>query len=222
MLVLYFAVLLGYITFQWERWHRGIPRNGPKLLLLLSIVPLHLIVFLHPLLALFVVPIVTVGHNLQYHRIVWMYGTRKYAGDQTGRYRWPQAVFRHLWLYLLIGFIFTFAFHRGPWIDFLERTLGLQIGQWIFQAIGLIAGITDATATGAGAEAGGCFLRRVVAAALLPRREDLARQPRPGLGRFPAGLASHPVTIPTPRIAMPSSEIAESSHASSIYMKVSL
>ncbi len=47
-------------------------------LLLLAVAPLHLAVFSHPLLALFVVPVVTVGHNLQYHRIVWVFGRNKY------------------------------------------------------------------------------------------------------------------------------------------------
>ncbi|MGH9334234.1 MAG: hypothetical protein ACRD21_10845, partial [Vicinamibacteria bacterium] len=53
-----------YALFQVRRYREGRTRNGPKLLFLLSIVPLHLVVFSHPLLALFVVPVVTVGHNL--------------------------------------------------------------------------------------------------------------------------------------------------------------
>jgi len=73
---LYVITIGGYIYFQFVQWQCRIPRNGPKLLFLLSIVPLHFAAFLHPLLALFTVPIITTGHNLQYQRIVWMYGTK--------------------------------------------------------------------------------------------------------------------------------------------------
>jgi len=151
-LILYLGVVVGYILYQTARWLNGVERNGPKLLFLFSIVPLHFIVFAEPLLGYFVVPIVTVGHNLQYHRIVWTYGQNKYAGDDTGRYRLAKPVFRHLWLYVLLGVVFTFAFHRGPWIDFLEKTLSIYFDLWILQGIGLVAGLKNPVKAGIGAQ----------------------------------------------------------------------
>ena len=150
--ILYLAIVVGYVHFQIRRWANGVTRNGPKLLFLLSIVPLHFVVFAQPLLGYFVAPIVTVGHNLQYHRIVWMYGRNKYAGDGTGQYWLVKPIFRQLWLYLLLGGVFTFGFHRGPWINFLEETLGFYFDRWIFPAIGLMAGLTDPATVGVGAQ----------------------------------------------------------------------
>ncbi len=157
-LALYGAVIVGYLMFQLWRWHLAIPRNGPKLLFLLSIVPLHFVVFSNPLLALFAVPIVTVGHNLQYHRIVWMYGQNKYARDVTERYRLTQPIFRHLWLYLLLGVIFTFSLSRGPWIDLFEEKAALYFDRWLFSGIGMMAGIMDPATAGVGAEVVALFL----------------------------------------------------------------
>lgn len=156
--VLYMVALGGYVIFQLTRWQRGIPRNGPKLLFLLSIVPLHFVVFWNPLLSLFAVPIVTVGHNLQYHRIVWMYGQNKYARDVTGRYRLTQPIFRHLWLYVLLGFVFTFGLSRGPWIDLFEEKAAIYFDRWLFPGIGMMAGITDPATAGVGAEVVALFL----------------------------------------------------------------
>ncbi len=158
ILVLYGAVVLGYLIYQFSCWHRGIPRNGPKLLFLLSIVPLHFAVFSRPLLTLFAVPIVTVGHNLQYHRIVWMYGRNKYAADAAGRYRWTRPIFQHLWLYLVLGLLFTYGLSRGPWIDFLGERAAFYFDRWIFPGIGMMAGITDPKTAGVGAEVVALFL----------------------------------------------------------------
>lgn len=157
-LALYGTALFGYIAFQWTRWWQGSSRNGPKLLFLLAVVPLHYVAFASPLVALFAIPIVTVGHNLQYHRIVWMYGQNKYCRGEPGRYRLTRPIFRHLWLYLLLAFFFTFAFSRGPWVEFLGRQIALYIDRGIFAAIGIMAGITDPQTAGVGAEMVALFL----------------------------------------------------------------
>lgn len=157
-LALYGATLIGYIAFQGTRWWQGSSRNGPKLLFLLSVAPLHYAVFASSLLAVFAPPIVTVGHNLQYHRIVWMYGQNKYARGDPIRYRSTRSIFRHLWLYLLLGFVFTFSLSRGPWVGFVGRGLATTIDQLIFPAIGMMAGIVDPQSAGVGAEMVALFL----------------------------------------------------------------
>lgn len=158
ILALYVSTLISYAGFQWRRWRQGFPRNGPKLLFLLSIAPLHCVVFSSPLLALFAIPIVTVGHNIQYHRIVWMYGQNKYARSDPVRYRFTRPVFRHLWIYLLLGFVFTFSVSRGPWVEFLGEKLALYFDRWLFPAIGMMAGTKEPGMAGVGAEVVALFL----------------------------------------------------------------
>ena len=142
----YAAVVLGYVSFQLRRYRRGVARNGPKLLFLFSIVPLHLVVFLHPLLVLFVVPVVTVGHNLQYLRIVWAYGRAKYAARSERRFRWARFAFRSVPVYVALGLVFTFLLYRGPWVDFLQTRLASAI-----DGLGMVAGMTPSHGTGLGA-----------------------------------------------------------------------
>jgi hypothetical protein len=75
-----YALVIGaYATRQWRLWRAGHTLNGSKLAYMALLVPLHLTAFSHPLLAAFVVPLVTVGHNIQYHCIVYTYARRKYG-----------------------------------------------------------------------------------------------------------------------------------------------
>lgn len=151
---LYVVTVLGYLGFQVIRLFLRIPRNGPKLLLLLSIAPLHFVVFWNPLLTLFAAPIITVGHNLQYHRIVWMYGQNKYGSEESSRYRWTKPIFERLWRYVLLGGIFTFFYY---WMYSVGQTIAPHFDRWIFAGIGIMAGITDPSTVGIGAEVAWLF-----------------------------------------------------------------
>ena len=99
-----------YLGRQVQRAFRGEELNGSKLLLLLAIVPLHFAAFSRPLLAAFIVPLVTVGHNLQYHCIVYSYAKSKYGETTEPALRWARAAFRSVPVYLLVGLVFTFGF----------------------------------------------------------------------------------------------------------------
>jgi hypothetical protein len=136
LLAAYPAVILWYAVFQAIRYRQGRPRNGPKLLLLLAVVPLHLAVFLHPLLALFVVPVVTVGHNLQYHRIVWVYGRNKYLSRTEPSFRWARKVFTSVRIYFALGLLFTLLLYQGPWVELMKSALAGAV-----DGIGLVAGL---------------------------------------------------------------------------------
>ena len=61
-------------------------------------------------------PLVTVGHNIQYHCIVYSYGRTKYFRDEDPRYRWARPLFRSLGAYAAAGLVFTLLFYKGPWI----------------------------------------------------------------------------------------------------------
>jgi hypothetical protein len=136
LLAAYPAAILSYVVFQAVRYKQGRPRNGPKLLLLLAVVPLHLAVFLHPLLVLFVVPVVTVGHNLQYHRIVWVYGRNKYLARSEPSFRWARRAFTSVPAYFALGLSFTLLLYQGPWVELVKSWLAGAV-----DGLSLVAGI---------------------------------------------------------------------------------
>ncbi|MFZ5825776.1 MAG: hypothetical protein ACOY94_15875 [Bacillota bacterium] len=152
------AILL-YLGYQVYLWRRGQALNGPKLLFLSSLIPLHLAAFSHPYLAALMVPIVTAGHNIQYHRIVWMYGQNKYqAPEARPKFRIASALFSRFWVYFGVGLLFTFALYRGPWIDWLKTTVGMNLDQSIFMGVGMMAGLADPTTLNLGQQLFGGFL----------------------------------------------------------------
>jgi hypothetical protein len=140
---LFLFTMVGYGVWQWRRWQIGAPINGAKLLLMLAIIPLHFVAFAHPILVVFVVPLVTVGHNLQYHRIVWTYGQNKYGAEQRAGFTMAKKIFSRLPIYILTGLLFTFALYQGPWINFLRHTFGLQLDQSLLNSIAMMAGVVD-------------------------------------------------------------------------------
>lgn len=148
----YAIAILSYLLFQRVRYRRGMTRNGPKLLLLLAICPLHLVVFSSPLLAVFIVPVVTVGHNLQYHRIVWAFGRDKYTPATEPSYRWARAAFRSVPVYFGLGLAFTFLLYQGPWVEAVKSSLARLFDTWVFDGVGLIAGIARPDQAGIGAK----------------------------------------------------------------------
>jgi hypothetical protein len=150
MLAAYPATILSYVALQAFRYRQRRPRNGPKLLLLLSIVPLHLVVFSHPLLALFVVPVVTVGHNLQYHRIVWTFGRSKYLPRSEPSFRWARAAFASVPAYFALGLAFTLLLYQGPWIELVKSGLARTLDAGL-EGMGLVAGLARPEETAIGA-----------------------------------------------------------------------
>ena len=91
---------------------------------MLLVIPLHVVAFSHPVMAVFIVPLVTVGHNIQYHCIVYQYAQNKYKSKAERKYRWAKVLFKNFAIYAAVGLVFTFAFYRGPWIEWLKDLLG--------------------------------------------------------------------------------------------------
>jgi hypothetical protein len=142
----FLGALLIYVVWQFKLYREGVPLNGPKILFLLAIIPLHLAAFNNPWLAALVTPVVTVGHNIQYHRIVWQYGKNKYVnGERAKLFPLLGRVFSQFWLYAAIGILFTVALYRGPWINWLEATLGIAMNRSVFLGIGMMSGLSDPT-----------------------------------------------------------------------------
>ena len=137
----YLLTIIGYLMVQIRLYLNGTSLNGSKLIYMALIVPLHLIAFSHPILVVFVTPIVTVGHNIQYHVIVYEYAKKKYKETMDSRYRWARLLFKNVAVYLIFGLAFTFLFYRGPFIEFLETSTGLALDRLLFNSIGMMAGI---------------------------------------------------------------------------------
>jgi hypothetical protein len=146
----YVGVLLLYVTQQLQVWRAGGTLNASKLLYMALIVPLHFVAFSHPMMAVFIVPLVTIGHNIQYLRIVYSYGQNKYRTSDDPRYRWARALFKNVGAYMLVGLVFTFGFYRGPWIEWLQQITGLRLDTVLLNSLGMMAGIRDPAALGLG------------------------------------------------------------------------
>lgn len=156
--LVYLGAVIGYMGWQVYRWRLGKPVNGSKLLFLFSILPLHLVVFSNPLLVIFLVPMVTIGHNLQYHRIMWSYGTTKYPKEERPGFTLAKRIFSSLPMYIFIGLIFTFALYKGPWVEFIQSLTGLQMDQVLLNGISMMAGVADPAEIGLGEKIFAAFL----------------------------------------------------------------
>ena len=109
LLVLTVVVTALWLGRQAQRVSKGLPLNVPKYLLLAAAVPMHWVVLLTPMehKPIAIVAMLTVYHNLQYHRLVWFHN-RKYARDEGCRGRHGAAHFlsRRVVHYALFGLLF--------------------------------------------------------------------------------------------------------------------
>jgi uncharacterized membrane protein len=100
---------LAWVVRQIQRAFSGLPLDVPKYLLLAAAIPMHWVVLLTPMphKPIAIVAMLTVYHNLQYHRLVWFHN-RKYTRDDACRERHGAAEFisRRLVHYLIFGIIF--------------------------------------------------------------------------------------------------------------------
>jgi len=94
---------------QAQRAFRRLPLDVPKYLLLAAAVPMHWVVLLTPMphKPIAIVAMLTIYHNLQYHRLIWFHN-RKYRGGTEGRERHGAAEFisRRLLHYVILGVLF--------------------------------------------------------------------------------------------------------------------
>src|SRR5437764_5916737 len=75
---------IGWLVRQIQRVVMHQPLNGPKYLLLAAAIPMHWIVLLTPMPAkpIALGAILTIYHNLQYHRLIWFHN-QKYSGKSV-------------------------------------------------------------------------------------------------------------------------------------------
>ncbi len=116
LLVMTLVVALVWIARQIQRAVSGLALNVPKYLLLAAAIPMHWVVLLTPMphKPLAIVAILTIYHNLQYHRLIWFHN-RKYAEgeDRRERYGAAELISRRLLYYLGFGLLFG-LWYQGP------------------------------------------------------------------------------------------------------------
>ncbi|MFY9620921.1 MAG: hypothetical protein WAM70_14955 [Pyrinomonadaceae bacterium] len=127
LLLLVGTIVLGvaWLIRQVQRAMLRQPLNVPKYLLLAAAIPMHWIALLTPMPAkpIALMAILTIYHNLQYHRLIWFhnqkYGTpasRALDAGETPAYRTfgPAAfISRRLIIYIALGIIFGIIY-QGP------------------------------------------------------------------------------------------------------------
>jgi hypothetical protein len=120
LLLLIGTIVLGvaWLGRQVQRAMLRQPLNVPKYLLLAAAIPMHWIALLTPMPAkpIALVAILTIYHNLQYHRLIWFHN-QKYSAQESRepRNQFGAASFisRRLIIYIALGIIFGIIY-QGP------------------------------------------------------------------------------------------------------------
>ncbi|MCM3870645.1 MAG: hypothetical protein ND895_08135 [Pyrinomonadaceae bacterium] len=117
-----------WLVRQLQRVIIGLPLNVPKYLLLAAAIPMHWIVLLTPMphKPIAIVAILTIYHNLQYHRLIWFhnqkYTNRTAVGrsetpamglDLRAKYGAAELISRRLLFYIAFGIVFGLIY-QGP------------------------------------------------------------------------------------------------------------
>ncbi len=118
------TIVLGILWLgrQIQRAVVGERLDGPKYLLLAAALPLHWIVLLTPMpqKPIAIVAILTIYHNLQYHRLIWFHNQKyRRPGQPVGsesnssRYGAAELISRRLLYYIAFGVLFGLLY-QGP------------------------------------------------------------------------------------------------------------
>ena len=125
------ALFVVWLGRQVQRGISGLPLNVPKYLLLAAAIPMHWIVLLTPMphKPIAIVAILTIYHNLQYHRLIWFHN-KKYKGSSRAadypdtapprrQYGAAEVISRRLLYYIAFGILFGLIY-QGPrqWLGY--------------------------------------------------------------------------------------------------------
>jgi hypothetical protein len=130
----FWIACIAYGAFQFDQWRKDVPRNGPKLVYLATVIPLYYLAFsIDPLIAALWIILTGVGHCVQYHRVVWAYGHAKYAGKTGGERRIPTPIFESPWLYAALGITFGLVTMQGPGSGFFKHAAASVLQAGVFR-----------------------------------------------------------------------------------------
>ena len=113
LLVATILAALAWLIRQAQRRWQGQSLNGPKYLLLAAAIPMHWVVLLTPMphQPIAIVAILTIYHNLQYHRLVWFHNQKYTNGDdKRERYGAAALISRRLLYYIAFGILFGLSY----------------------------------------------------------------------------------------------------------------
>lgn len=140
VIVLTSIVALAWGTAQIQRLVARRPLNVPKYLLFLAAIPMHWVILLTPMpdKVIAIVAMLTIYHNLQYHRLVWFYN-QKYSRGDGARERFGAAalISRRLLFYIAFGILFG-LWYRAP-REYLISTQG-QAAFWTEMLVSFLWG----------------------------------------------------------------------------------
>jgi hypothetical protein len=115
-----------WLIRQLQRAVQRQPLNVPKYLLLAAAIPMHWIVLLTPMphKTIAIVAILTIYHNLQYHRLIWFHN-KKYTKEADGKahYGGAELTSRRLIYYIAFGILF------GIWYQLPRQYLRATYGE---------------------------------------------------------------------------------------------
>lgn len=101
---------------QLQRLVSGESLNVPKYLLLAAAIPLHWVVLLTPMphKPIAIVAILTIYHNLQYHRLIWFHNQKYRRSPSAARqFGAAELISRRLLYYIAFGIVFGLLY-QGP------------------------------------------------------------------------------------------------------------
>jgi hypothetical protein len=100
---------LAWLARQIQRAATGLPLDAPKYLLFAAAIPMHWVVLLTPMphQPIAIVAMLTIYHNLQYHRLVWFHNQKyKRSEDARARHGAAELISRRLIYYVIFGLLF--------------------------------------------------------------------------------------------------------------------
>jgi len=121
LLVATIAIGAAWLARQIQRAVLAQPLNVPKYLLLAAAIPMHWAVLLTPMpnKTIAIVAILTIYHNLQYHRLIWFHNKKYTTGaDGKERYGAAELISRRLLYYIAFGLLF------GLWYQLPRQFIG--------------------------------------------------------------------------------------------------
>ncbi len=124
LLVVTVMIALVWLARQVQRTMQGHALDVPKYLLLAACIPMHWVVLLTPMphKPVAIVALLTVYHNLQYHRLIWFHN-QKYRGAQgRERHGGAELISRRLLYYVAFGVLF------GLWYQLPRRLVEMHTG----------------------------------------------------------------------------------------------
>ncbi|MEP6820414.1 MAG: hypothetical protein ABJA18_12835, partial [bacterium] len=114
------VLAVAWVGRQLQRLITGEPLDMPKYLLLAAAIPMHWIVLLTPMphKPIAIVAILTIYHNLQYHRLIWFHNKKYTAGSADilsarQKYGAAELISRRLLYYIAFGILFGLIY-QGP------------------------------------------------------------------------------------------------------------